>query len=135
MMTHILLDLPEEYQTIVKILEDDLYNEDYPITIERICDKLLVKFDGTNKQPRPRTSREDEKALYVKSQYKGTCTTCGKYRHKGKDCWQKEGANLQNFITTTNPGTPRKTAGRESGKKNQITTRTKITIRNTIIAK
>ena len=25
----------------------------------------------------PRTSREDEKSLYIKSQYKGTCTTCG----------------------------------------------------------
>ena len=94
-----------------------------------------MKFDQTNEQSGPRTSREDEKSLYVKSQYKGTCTTCGKYRHKGKDCWQKEGANVQNVITTTNPGTPRKTAGRESGKKSQKATKTNIIGRNAIIAK
>ena len=36
----------------------------------------------------------------------------------------------RNFITATNPGTSIKTAGRESRKKNQRTTRTNITRRN-----
>ena len=68
MMTHILSNLPEEYQAIVEILEDDLDDEDDPLTIERIPDKILVKFDQMNEQSEPRTSREDEKDLYLKSQ-------------------------------------------------------------------
>ena len=72
MITHILLNLPEEYQTIVEILEEKLDDKDDPLTIERIRDKFLVKFDQVNKQSRPRTLREYEKSLYVKSQYKGT---------------------------------------------------------------
>ena len=48
-----------------------------------------------NKRPETKTSREDEKSLYVKSQYKGTCRTCGKYGHKGKNFWHKEGENVQ----------------------------------------
>ena len=48
-----------------------------------------------NKRPETKTSREDENPLRIKSQYKGTCTTCGKYGHKRKDCWHKEGAKLK----------------------------------------
>ena len=42
-MTRILANLPEEYQNIVKILEDELDDDDNPLIIERIRDKLLVK--------------------------------------------------------------------------------------------
>ena len=41
----------------------------------------------------------------------------------------------QHAITATNQNMSRKTSGRESGKKKQITTRTKITRRNAIIEK
>ena len=56
-MTHIILKLPEEYQIIVKILEDKLGGKDDPLTIERITDKILVNFEQMNKQSVPRTSR------------------------------------------------------------------------------
>ena len=36
MMTHILSNLPEKYQTIVEILEDKLNEEQHPLNIERI---------------------------------------------------------------------------------------------------
>ena len=94
MMTHILSKLSEEYQTIVEILEDVLDDEDNPLTIERICDKLSVKFYQMNKQSGPITSREYEKSLYLKSQYKGTYKTCGKYEQKGKYLQHKEVANV-----------------------------------------
>ena len=84
-MTHILLNLPEEYQTIVEILEKKIDDKENPLTIERICDKLLVKIYQMNEQSGPRTSEEDEKSLSVKYQYKVICTTCGKYGHKVKD--------------------------------------------------
>ena len=60
----------------MEIIEDELEDEDNPLTIERICDKILVKYDQMNKQPRPKTSIEDEKSLYVKYQFKITCRTC-----------------------------------------------------------
>ena len=82
MMTHILLNLPEKYQTIMEILKKR-DKKDHTINIERTCDKLSVKFDRINKRPETKTSREDEKYLNIKPQYKGTCTTCRKYGHKG----------------------------------------------------
>ena len=48
MMTHILSNLPEEYHTIMEIIEDKLDDKYYPPTIERIRDKLSVKFDQIN---------------------------------------------------------------------------------------
>ena len=57
MMTHIILNLPEEYQTMVEILEYKSDDDSKPLTIERIRDKLSVKFDQMNKKSRPRTSR------------------------------------------------------------------------------
>ena len=111
MMTNILSNLPEEYQPIVEILEDQLYNKYYPLTIERIRDKLSVKFFQMNKQSGPRTFIEDEKYLYVKSQYKGTCTTCGKYGPK-KTAGIKKVQTYQNVITATNPDVSIKTTRR-----------------------
>ena len=50
MMSHILSNLPEEYQTIEEILEDKLDDDSEFITIERIRDNILVKYDQINKQ-------------------------------------------------------------------------------------
>ena len=50
MMSHILSNLPEEYQTIVEIIEDKLDDYSDFITIERISDNILVKYDRTNKK-------------------------------------------------------------------------------------
>ena len=61
MMTHIILNLHEEYQTIIEILEDKMEDKGNPITTERIFYKLSVKFYRMNKQSVPRTSVEDEK--------------------------------------------------------------------------
>ena len=50
MMSHILSNLPEEYQTIIEILEDKLdYDSDF-ITIERIRDKIFLKYEQINKK-------------------------------------------------------------------------------------
>ena len=60
MMTHVLLNLPEEYQTIVEILEDKLNDKDDPLTIESISDNILVKFDQMKEKSGPIPLREDE---------------------------------------------------------------------------
>ena len=44
MMTCILSNLPEEYQTIVEIIEEKIDYENNPITTEKIRDKLLIKY-------------------------------------------------------------------------------------------
>ena len=49
-MTHILSNLPEEYQTIVEILEGILDDENHPLTIKRVSNKLLVKYNQMYKQ-------------------------------------------------------------------------------------
>ena len=50
MMTHILSNLSKEYQNIVETLEDKLYDEDDPLNIERVREKVFVKYDQMNKQ-------------------------------------------------------------------------------------
>ena len=87
-----------------------------------------------NKNSGPRTSKEDEKSHNVKFDFKGTCKTCVKYKHTGKDSWHKESANIPKFHYCDKPGTSRRNVRRESGKINQRTTITKITRRNLIIA-
>ena len=82
---------------MIEIAEDKLDDRDDPLTIERIRENLPVKFDLTNEQSVPRTPIEDEKTLSVKSQYKGTCMTWGKYGHTVKDCWYKEGTNVPKY--------------------------------------
>ena len=55
MMTHILLNLPEEYQDIVEILEDKLDEDKNTLTINMICYKLSVKYNWTNEKPTTKT--------------------------------------------------------------------------------
>ena len=43
----------------MKILKDKVYDKDDPLTIERIHDKLSLKFEQINKELQTRTSRED----------------------------------------------------------------------------
>ena len=104
MMTHILSNLPEEYQTILEIIEDKLDNDSDFITIERVRDKIFVKCERTIKKSRPKMSGEDENYLYIKYQYKGTCADYRTYRHKSKDCLHREGANVPTFNYSDKPG-------------------------------
>ena len=47
-MTHILLNLPESYENKIGNIEEILDDDNYTLTIERILDKILGKYDGTN---------------------------------------------------------------------------------------
>ena len=55
-----------------------------------------------NEPPETKTSREDEKYLYIEFQYKGTCMTCSKYGHKGNTADINKVKTYQNFITVIN---------------------------------
>ena len=101
-MPHMLSSLPEEYKTIVEIIQDKIDDDKYPLTIKRIRDNLLVKCDQMNEQTGSKTSIEDERSVYLKPQYKGTCATYGEYGHKSKEFGIKKVRTRQNFITMTN---------------------------------
>ena len=49
-MTHILSNLTKEYQNNVEILEDKFDYNNTLLNIERIHDKLSVKYEQMNKQ-------------------------------------------------------------------------------------
>ena len=49
MITHIILNLPEEYQTKIEILEEKLDDKDSPLNIKRIHDELLYKYVRSHK--------------------------------------------------------------------------------------
>ena len=108
----------------MEILEAELDYKYNPLTIERISENILVEFDQMNEKSGPRTSIEEGKPPYIKSQYKDTCTTCGRYKHKGKYCWHKEGANVPTCYYCDKPGHVNtnflKRTREEKSKKNKI---------------
>ena len=63
MMTCILSNLPEVYEKIVEILEDEIYDEDDHLTIERIWDKLKANYDCMNIRSETKSSEGEKKAL------------------------------------------------------------------------
>ena len=65
MMTCILSNLPEVSKNIVENIEDKINDEDDPLTIERIWDKLKANYDCMNIRSETKSSNGEEKALYV----------------------------------------------------------------------
>ena len=85
-MTHILSNLPEKYENIIENIDDGLDDGIDTLTIERIRDNSLAKYDQMTAQSETKNSREDENALYIKSYPKGTCNNRDKYGHNNRDC-------------------------------------------------
>ena len=62
-MTHILSNLPEKYENIIENIDDGLDDGIDTLTIDRIRDNSLAKYDQMTAQSETKTSREDENAL------------------------------------------------------------------------
>ena len=90
MMTHLMSNLLETYRNIVENIEDKLDDEGDPLTSERINEELAEKYYRIRLRPETKIPNKEEKSIYTKSQYKGTCTNCGKYGHKSQYLWHKE---------------------------------------------
>ena len=80
-MTHILSNLPESYNDFEENIKDKMDDDVDILSIKRVCagDKLSEKYYQMNLHLEMKNSIEDGKFVYVKTQYKGTCTICGKY--------------------------------------------------------
>ena len=63
MMTCILSNLPEVSKNIVENIEDKINDEDDPLTIERIWDKLMANYDCMNIRSETKSSEGEKKAL------------------------------------------------------------------------
>ena len=92
-LIHILNNLPEEYDVVLDGLESRLMldeSDKNKLTIKDVQDKLNNRYERLNE----RDKHIEEIAMYTKTQYKGLCTKCGKYGHKGiqcpdeKQCWK-----------------------------------------------
>ena len=119
MMTHILSNFPQEYQTIIYILEDKLYYEYNPLAIESIRDRFLVKYYWMNDQSRPIMLWEDVNTFTSNPSTRVPAwlavDTVTSQRTSGiENSW-----TYQNVITVTNPYMSRDTVTRESRNKIQ----------------
>jgi DNA repair exonuclease SbcCD ATPase subunit len=81
LIIHILHNLPEEYETAIKFIENELEND--TATLERVKERLRTKYERIKTY-----NPSNERALVNRDfskKYKGICSFCGIYGHKGPD--------------------------------------------------
>jgi gag-polypeptide of LTR copia-type len=79
LIIHIIHNLPSEYETNIEFIENELEMDTG--SLDRVRERLRSKFERICK-----TFKENEKALVSFQKYKGNCTYCGIYGHKGSEC-------------------------------------------------
>ena len=100
-MTHILNNLPPEYETTIEKLEDDLVNDS--LTVELLREKLRMKHErimrnkenDTTKDTALMTATSGVRGGTKTGYFKGRCTKCGRYGHKAKDCTDNQPNKLK----------------------------------------
>jgi gag-polypeptide of LTR copia-type len=83
LIIHIMHNLPDEYKTTVKFIENELENNS--VTLDKVRERLRTKFERLNK-----SLERSEKALISMGKYKGTCNFCGNYGHKRSECRKRQ---------------------------------------------
>ena len=99
-MIHVLGNLLEEYESKVETLEKDLDNMHGPLTIERMTNKLNLKYKKICKKNNYDPYKdENEKVKENKgtalstagyTRFKGRCFTCSNFGHKSANCPSKK---------------------------------------------
>jgi len=78
LIIHIFHNLPEEYETAIEFIENELEND--TATLEKVKERLRTKFERIKKY-----HPSNERALInrdLSKKYKGLCSFCGIYGHK-----------------------------------------------------
>ena len=83
--------LPEPYDVVLDGMESRLMleeSDDNHLTIEDIRAKLSNRYEWLDDRNHKKDIVRNNEALYAggPNQYKGSCSKCGKYSHKGIEC-------------------------------------------------
>ena len=96
-MMHVLNNLPDEYDNLVDTLEDKIDAKNDPLTLESLREKLSSKYeklqDKSDELDEDAQEVEEETALAGFGSFKGRCYVCGKFRHKGSECPNRNNQN------------------------------------------
>jgi hypothetical protein len=103
LIIHVMHNLPEEYENTIEIIQNEMENTD--ISFEKVKEKLRMKYERLSTN-----FMKTDKALVSFGKFKGNCTYCGVYGHKGKDCRKKKNhkkkeTNNDNVTPTNGLGT------------------------------
>jgi hypothetical protein len=90
-MMQVTNNLTNEYKNQVNDIEKRIGHDNDPIDIKELRVELSLRFECLHIKDNESNSREDKKALFDASQFKGQCRQCGKWGHKGTDCHSKGG--------------------------------------------
>ena len=85
MILHILNNLPKEYETVVELCEEDLSRGN--INLATVKERIRARY---NRLQKTNESMDEAIALMMRSQFKKSCSVCGKIGHKGTDCFTLE---------------------------------------------
>jgi hypothetical protein len=100
LIIHIIHNLPREYETTIKFIENELEMDTG--SLGRVRERLRLKFERISK-----TFKENDKALVSFQKYKGNCTYCGIYGRKGSEC-RKRLSHMRNQGSNQGAGQPQK---------------------------
>jgi len=87
LIIHILNNLPKEYLSVVKQLEEGIET----LTLEKVRDRLRMKFQRLKQESEEPGTEETALIAQPKGKFKGRCGNCGKFGHKRADCWHRNG--------------------------------------------
>jgi hypothetical protein len=99
LILHVLCNLPRAYETLSEQLERRVDDKNKPLTLDELREELRIKYQRLTRY----NSQEDATALLAKKAFKGTCRICGKYGHRGNDCFYKN--NNQPMVTASTTST------------------------------
>ena len=91
---HVLGNLPKEYISVITVLSISGAQVSYDDVCREVTKHWQQNFKSSaGKKDAHALNTEYKKKFTPKNKFKGTCTKCGKYGHKGADCWaDKSGA-------------------------------------------
>jgi hypothetical protein len=89
-MIHVTNNLTKNYENTVDNLEGQIGNDENPLDIEELREKLCLRYVRLNLKV-DESDSDKEKALFGSTQFKGRCCQCGKYGHKSAGCCSKGG--------------------------------------------
>jgi len=116
LMVHIFNNLPREYESLIETMEKELDNN---LTLAEVREWVRAKYARFESYKETTNETKGEAALVTKGTnndnnnnrgkktFKGRCRICGRYGHKGEDCWHNKDNRNGNKNNNSNNNTDR----------------------------